>query len=711
IILIIACISAGVSTYMVFSRAGMLGVESSRAVYVLNIDLILLLLLAVLVARRLVRLWAERRQGRAGAQLHARIVLVLSVLTATPTVILTVFFSFFFHTSVMTWFNDRVQTALNESTQVAEAYLQEHIKGIRTNVQAMANDLARELPLFMHNPELFSRALDVQAEMRGLNEAIVFNSNSTVLARSHLTFALEFERLSETEMQRADRGIVIKTSERRDRVRALTRVSPHMDLYLFVGRLVDSQTLRRVENVNQAVDQYRELADMQRSLEIKFYLIFMVIVLLLVLISIWLGLIFANGLVRPISDLVWAAERVRSGDLSAQVREGKGDDELTRLLRAFNRMVRQLNQQKLALVAVNHQLDVRRQFIEDVIAGISAGVIYISPQGEIRLINRSARELLSLTQKQCLDKVLRDVEPRLADCVETLMHNQDKTSANEGELVLRKDSGSRTLLVRVVSGSYVEDEAGHIITVDDITQLLSAQRKAAWADVARSIAHEIKNPLTPIQLSAERLRRRYLKQISEDPESFNTCVDTIIRQVHQIGRMVSEFSSFARMPAPQMADENLVELIEQALFLQQSAHPQVTFKVSLPENPVILNCDASQMGQVLTNLLQNALDALKTRQERDANAPASLLHLELLSSESEIELIIEDNGDGFPEDRERLLQPYVTLREKGTGLGLAIVKKIVEDHGGMLYLEDRQGSGARVRVAFEHKLSVANKVQ
>jgi two-component system nitrogen regulation sensor histidine kinase NtrY len=445
-------------------------------------------------------------------------------------------------------------------------------------------------------------------------------------------------------------------------------------------------------------------------------LIFFIVALLLLIASAWVALIIANQLARPIGRLFVAAESIRAGDLSARVPEpGRCEDppadEINALSRAFNRMAAQLEDQRAALIHTNRELDERRRFTEAVLGGVSAGVVGLDKNGCIDLPNRSASLLLGVDLTERIGQRLIDVAPEMAPILAEAAERPRRST--EGQVSLLRDGQNRSLLVRIVGEIGGGELVGYVVTFDDVTDLMSAQRKAAWADVARRIAHEIKNPLTPIQLSAERLKRKYLKQITNDPETFTACTDTIVRQVGDIGRMVDEFSAFARMPAPVFENHDIVELARQALFLQRQAHPRFSYHFDNRTPAAPVRCDPRQIGQVLTNLLQNAADAIEGRNgEADASGntdgrderaalPKGEIWLEVSRVDAAVVVAVSDNGKGLPHSgRERLTEPYVTTRLKGTGLGLAIVKKIMEDHGGHLHLGDRPGGGARITLTF-----------
>ena len=709
-IMIVAAIGASLATYLVFSRSGLLSDKPTHVLILLNIDLIIVLIWAVLIARRIVKLWSERRRGRAGSKLHIRLVILFSGLTITPTIVVTVLSAVFFNMGVQSWFSNRVNTALKESTTVAEAYLLEHKKVIRATVEAMAWDLTLTFQGLEVSPEQLNHILDLNINVRALDEAIVFTHNNTILGRSRLSFSLQFERITTEALEKAKSEVVILTTGK-DRVRALIKIPQNEDAYLLVGRFIDPKIQERINQVQSAVSEYHALESQRSDLEFKFALIFIILSLFLLMIAIWIGLLFATRLIKPLSQLIEVADRVSNGDLTAQVQENQGQDEIAVLSRTFNRMTSELQQQHSALVIVNQQLDSRRQFIEDVLAGVSAGIIGLTADGAIQLSNRSADDMLTFDRAKITGAVLSELIPEFKELLEQAYAS--KESIVHSQININRKGVTRTLLVRVaVEYNEAHNLTGFIVTFDDITGLVQAQRKAAWSDIARRIAHEIKNPLTPISLSAERLRRRYQRFIPEDDESFRTCIDTIIRQVDHIGRMVGEFSAFARMPTPRMATENLCKLAREALFLQQAVHHDIQFHFNTDHDPLTVHCDASQMSQVFTNLLQNSVDALQSRhlhmiKDHITQFPISQIWITLVVTPQYFKIIVEDNGEGFPvEERYSILEPYITNKNKGTGLGLAIVKKIVEDHLGSVILGDREGGGAQIQLTFPHTILV-----
>jgi two-component system, NtrC family, nitrogen regulation sensor histidine kinase NtrY len=701
--LTLAVIASGMATYAALTSSGPLGGPNPHTVFsLLILDLVLLGLLALLVGRHLARVWAERRSGGAGARLHVRLVVMFSVVAVTPAILVAVFSALILNFGVEQWFNQRVSTALDESQAVAKAYMEEHQQVIGGDALAMANDINREGPALLRSPAWLADMVSTQAAVRALSEAIVFDTRGQVLARAGLAFSMELsiDRIPRWAFDRARSGdVAVLTNPGDQRVRALVKLEGGMpDAFLYVGRFVDPKVIDHMERTDRAVEEYKRLEGTRSGLEITFSAIFVVVALLLLLAAIWVGLTLATQLATPIIRLIDAAERVRGGDLTARVQDVGASGELGSLSRAFNRMTSQLAAQRRDLMGANRELDERRRFSEAVLAGVSAGVIGLDRLGNVELANRSAGEYLSTDIAAMIGQPLGAVVPELVGQLDTARRRPERSVQNE--MTLRRHGRSRVLLVRIVAEQDEVEITGFVVTIDDVTELLSAQRKAAWADVARRIAHEIKNPLTPIQLSAERLKRKYLKQITSEHETFVTCTDTIIRQVGDIGRMVDEFSSFARMPAPVMKTEDLREVVRQGVFLARNGYPDIAFEAQLPDGPLHLPCDGRQVSQALTNLLKNAVEAVHGRTGDDLPEGRILTRAEA-RADGTVVVTIDDNGRGLPvEERDRLTEPYVTTHAKGTGLGLAIVKKIMEDHGGELVLEDLEGGGARVSLVF-----------
>lgn len=711
VVLIFAAVASGIATYTALSSNSLFGKDADRVTLLLVLDLTILLMLGAIVARRLVGIWAARRRGSAGSRLHVRLVALFAVVAVAPAILVAVFSAVIFNIGVQTWFSDRVSTAVNESLSVAQVYLEENQKGIRYAAQSIAYTVERayaQYPEFITaNKSALIGILGSMTQTYNIPDIRIIDRKGQIIAESPYAKGLKLDMVAPQHFDRAMSAdstgygpVELIVDGQGDRVRALTRLNGFpFDAFLLIGKQVDPEALAYVEQTKGAVADYRALEGRRSQLQLIFTAIYVTVAVLLLMAAVWIGLVFADTLVRPLRELIMASERVRAGDLSIRVQGSDSTDELGSLARSFNRMTNQLESQRRELIEANRQLDQRRQFTETVLSGVSAGVLGLDEDGRVHLPNRSATDLLGRSVDELVGHPLEAAVPEMAELLESARSRQGRVV--EGQVKVRRHGEMRILLARIAAERLDGEIRGFVVTFDDVTELLSAQRKAAWADVARRIAHEIKNPLTPIQLSAERLKRKYLKQISDDPQTFITCTETIVRQVGDIGRMVDEFSAFARMPTPVMKAIDLSETCQQAMFLQRNAHPKVSFSFSQPDDRPTVPCDARQLSQAVTNLLQNAADAIDGRIAEGRDLPKGQVRMVLDYADGEAWITVEDNGKGLPTvDRDRLTEPYVTTRAKGTGLGLAIVKKIMEDHGGRLVLEDRPGGGARVSLVF-----------
>ena len=709
IVLLVIAVGCAVATYMAFAGIPPFREDPTATVVLINIDLLVLVALGSIIAVNLVQVWAARRRGSAGSRLHIRLVVRFGVLAVAPTIVVAIFSMLFFTFGLQAWFSDRVRTAVDTSLAVAQAYLEEHRRGIQAQVLAMAADLNRAAPAAVEEPQRFAEFLVAQGHVRGLPEAVVFTTDGSIL--SSVDFAsradLDPSRLPKEAIEAAARGeIVLMTTEDEDRVRALVRLEALHNAFLYVGREIDPQVINYIEQTSGAVSEYAMLEERLSDLQVTFAIIFVMLALLLLFTAVMLGLQFANNLARPISALIGAADRVREGDLNVHVDTDRSENELATLSRAFNRMTEQLRAQRTELIQANEQIDRRRRFNEAVVAGVSAGVIGLDANGSVHLANDTAARLLDTTPDALRGADLAVVAPDMAPILR--LARRRPSGFIETQVTVERNGDLRNLIVRVATERVDSEVKGYVVTFDDITELGAAQRKAAWADVARRIAHEIKNPLTPIQLSAERLKRRYLKQITDDPETFQLCTDTIVRHVDHMRRMVDEFSAFARMPSPKMEQVDLRVVCAQAVVLQRTAHGNIRFVYDLPEAPIRISCDPQQVGQALTNLLQNAIDAIEGREGPPEELPQGEIVIAIESDQHAARITVSDNGRGLPtHERHRLTEPYVTTRTKGTGLGLAIVKRIVDDHRGELLLADRPGGGASVTLVLPMDRSAA----
>ena len=678
----------GIVTFAVLSGGMHLAIRPSAIVGFVLANLVVLLLLGAVLAGRLTRVWVERRRGSAGSRLHVRLVLLFAGVAVTPAIVVAVFATLLFSVGIQSWFNDRIRTSLQESLQASRGYLEEHRNNIRTDALSMANDLTRAGYLLANDPNGFAQILASQTGLRGLTEAVIFEpvTGQVVASAGILSgYGAVAPPAYATEQARSGEVAVLDSSDHQS-VRAVVQLNSTPALMLLIGRPVDPEILDHMAHTESAVAEYNRLDQNRSGLQVTLALIFALVAMLVLAAAVLIGLVLANQIARPIGRLIQAAERVRAGDLSVRVPEAATEDEVAGLSRAFNRMTGQLAAQRRELMDAYSQIDSRRRFTEAVLSGVSAGVIGLDDHGRIELPNRAAGELLGLDLFAAIGLPLAELVPEFAALIEAARAAPDRPA--NGEVQIGPASRRRTLLVRLGSDRLQAGTGrgfGLVASFDDITELQAAQRKAAWADVARRIAHEIKNPLTPIQLSAERLKRRFTREITSDPETFAQCADTIVRHVGDIGRMVDEFSAFARMPQPVIRAEDVGRVAREALVLQRQARPGITWDTSgIPERGPVARCDRRLLGQAMTNLLANAADAVLARGD------SGRIEVSVTESDGVVAIRVADDGVGLPEaDRDRLTEPYVTHKPKGTGLGLAIVKKIMEDHGGTVMLDER----------------------
>ncbi len=694
--------SVGVALASSPPATGPLGPASTVVLVVLGFNLVLILALAALVGWRVLGMLGGS-PDEAGARLHLRFVALFSMAAVAPALIVALFFGVLVNRGVESWFSSRVRTVVENSATVARSYVEEQKAYIADHMLLMAQGVNSAAPAIGQSPVAFGHFLASETADNGFSAAYVIDRDGRVLARAE-TGPSAYLAPPPTSFDAADEGdISAQPFEGADLFRALYKLKAFPDGYLYIVRPVDRGILNHLRETEASLVSYRDAAASRTRIQSAFILSYVETALLVLVGAVWLGVAAANSIAAPVARLVQAAGRVAQGDLDARVDSEGGPAEIAVLSRAFNQMTSDLQGQQAALKTASVDAEARRQFIETVLSGVSAGVMGLDDKGRISAFNRSAAVLLGLSVNQALGKPLEKAAPELAE----VMHQAMAAGADaEAEIDVTRKAETRRLRVRV-SGHSSE---GLVLTFDDITRLVTAQRNAAWRDVARRIAHEIKNPLTPIQLSAERLRRKYRKEIVGDLETFDRCTETIIRQVGDIGRMVDEFSSFARMPAPKFARADAAELLHQAVFAQRVASPEIEVEIAQAPHALPIVCDARMVGQALANLLKNAAEAISSRRADDPTAPPGRIVASLSVDRSgAVSLSVEDNGVGLPSHgRDRLTEPYVTTREKGTGLGLAIVKRIMEDHGGELVLTDApRGQGALVSLKFP-KSSVAD---
>ncbi len=702
VIVLLALITGTISFFIL---TGLTPIVPRHTVVVLTLgaNLVLVICLLALIGWEVYKLVSASRKGVAGARLQIRILGLFVLIAATPALLVAIVAGITLDRGLDRWFSTRTQSIIENSVRVAQIYVAEHTQQLRSDMLIMAGDLDNVSELAAESPDQFANFVRTQGLIRSFPGAYVIHRDLSIVVRALYDEERQFLVPPEEALARAEAGdaIIIPPTEN-NQIGGLVKLKNYEDYYLFVVREIDAQVLQHLANTGEVAIEYQNLEDRRFGLQMAFGLIYLGVALILMLSAVWLGLWFGNRLVAPIRRLIGAAKDVSEGRLDVQVPVKASEGELGNLGATFNDMTQQLREQRGELLEINETLDRRRRFTETVLAGVTAGVIGLDARKQINLLNQSALHMLDLDVDTAVGKPLSEMVPELSDLVEKVASSAVRNL--QGQITLKRRGEERTISFRVSGEFTVEGDSGVVITLDDISELVSAQRTSAWADIARRIAHEIKNPLTPIQLSAERLRRKYGKVIVKDRDVFDQCTETIIRQVGDIGRMVDEFSSFARMPKAVMGKENVGELIRQATFLTEISRPNIDVSVTLPDEPVFAFCDRRLISQAVTNLIKNASEAIGSPERKISEPGWIKVNLEQLGERVRISVI--DNGRGLPaENRSQLLEPYMTTRQKGTGLGLAIVSKIAEEHAGFVALHDAPqvadgGQGAMVWIEF-----------
>jgi two-component system nitrogen regulation sensor histidine kinase NtrY len=675
-----------------------------------------ILVLLGIIFREVWQVMQARRRGRAAARLHVQVVSLFSIMAVLPAVLVAIVANVTIDRGLDRLFSGPTRVALENSLAIARAYTNEHAEVIRNDILGMSNELARARPLFDQDRPSFHSFLTAGAASRNLLGAMLIDKDRQILETAEVGVPLAFvappagylEKVGETEPE-------IAILPEQNYVAALIRLRSFQDTFLYVARPIDAHVVDMARQTEVTVADYAAFESRRLGVQVNFALIFAVISLTILMVSILLGLNFGNSLVTPIRRLMGAANLVSTGDLHVQVPVLRSEGDLAKLGETFNKMTQELRTQRDELVNASDLIDSRRRFIEAVLSSASAGIIGVDVSGTVGILNRSAEKLIGHVESETLDHPLSDVLPELDEMMKTAREGTQRLV--QGQITINREGHERILSARVTAEQTSQTRDSYIITLDDITELVSAQRTSAWADVARRIAHEIKNPLTPIQLSAERIRRKFGKSITEDKAVFEQCTDTIVRQVDDIRRMVDEFSRFARMPKPVIEGEDVADTVRQAVFLMRVGHPDVDIEVEIKEEPLRAQFDRRLISQALTNIIKNATEAI------EAVPPGELGRgrIDVIATRENDDIVIDvvDNGIGLPKvSRARLLEPYVTTREKGTGLGLAIVGRVLEDHGGRIELHDAsemrpdaRGAWMRLRFAITGHAAPAEAAQ
>ncbi|TYR31129.1 PAS domain-containing sensor histidine kinase [Mesorhizobium microcysteis] len=695
-----ALISAGVS-FAVLLGLTPITPDGTTTLWLVALNAAFVLLLVALIVREIHRILMARRRGKAASRLHVRIVTMFSLVAAIPAILVAIIASVTLDLGLDRWFELRTKVIISSSMSIAEAYVVENARNLQDATLSTAYVLDASRTLYGLDRTGFRSLMSQQAMGRNLDHAALIRSDGSVImqAETDANFAMPAPPI-ETVHTAADGLPILIPPGNRNLVGAIVKLREIEDAYLYTIRTLDEQVIRARQIVRANTDEYRALESNRLTTQLAFALTYLGLTLIIVLSAIWTGIAVADRIVRPIRQLIGAADEVATGNLDVAVPVRQSDGDVASLGDTFNEMIRQLKTQRNELLSAKDLIDERRRFSEAVLSGVTAGVIGVDQSGTISIINRSAEEMLTIRSATALGRKLVEVLPHVGRVFEIGLTSGRPVYREQ--VTFYRGGAERTFNVQVTTEEGAGDTASYVVTVDDITDLLQAQRSSAWADVARRIAHEIKNPLTPIQLSAERIRRRFGKVIVEDREVFDQCTETIIRQVGDIGRMVDEFSAFARMPKPDMQVLDLREPLREASFLIEVSRADIAFRREFGEKPLMGTFDSRLLSQAFGNLIKNAAEAIEAA-ERDSGASGEI-SIRARQDGSRITIDVVDNGKGLPrENRQRLLEPYMTTREKGTGLGLAIVKKIVEDHGGRLELHDAPpdfhgGRGAMIRI-------------
>ncbi len=700
--LVVLGIISGLSTFAILTGLTPITPTDQVTAALLLANTVLLIIMAAMIGGQVLFLIQERRRGTPGASLHIRLISLFSLIAIVPAIIVAVFAVVTLNRGLDAWFSERTQAIVNSAVTVAEEYITNSAQATRADVANISADLIQQKALFDTDRAAFVRRVARHAALRGLAGAFVFDQSQkridvNVTASDKVKFLVPTAEM----IALADKGelVLVPPGRGGNLVRALIKLQGYPSHYFYAYRIISPTVIDQLTKTREAKSEYDRLMNQRVGVQLTFGLMYAVVAFVFLLAAIWIGLWFSDRLVAPIVRILDASRRVAEGDFSAKVSTLEGIGDLETLARTFNFMTDQVARQQDQLLKTNDQLDARRRFTEAMLAGVSAGVIGINPNEEISLVNRSALHLLNETELTVLGKPFSAALPEFAALFEQAKSRPSGFA--EGQIDTQEQGRDLSFVARITTELSGDAKHGYVLTFDDITDLVSAQRNTAWADIARRIAHEIKNPLTPIQLSAERLKRKYSSEIITDRKVFEQCTDTIIRQVGDIGRMVDEFSSFARMPKAALEMLNLADLVRDATVLQRVSSHDTDIEVDVSQADFSFMFDRRLITQAVTNLVKNAGEAIDGRRASE-NLPKGQILVEAGQMGGMPYIRVTDNGVGLPkENRSRLAEPYMTTREKGTGLGLAIVKRVMEEHGGRLRLQDAPGGvGAQVTLEF-----------
>ena len=676
--LVVASLISGMATYAAMTPSG--DANKFLILLLLNLDLVLLISLIIIITKRVVNIWSRKKSGQLGAQLHSRVVVMFSLLAAAPAIVVAIFGAIFFTVGIENWFSAQVKNALNKSLSVSEAYFEQgqrqisldavDIAGIM-NTSGILNNINN---LDIQKENNLKKFLNKLAYERNFTEVIIFDKFGNVVAESELSFLFKSERrkaLFDLVIETKRPAIDFSSSELDKTIAAISPVNFLGNHFIYISKFKDLRVISDINSVKAAVKNYRGVENKKEGLHITFTMVFIVVAVLLMFVAILMGLNFANGLVTPITNLANAAERVSMGDLKVRVPDNNNKDEIADLSKTFNRMTEQLDSQTNDIINTNNELERRIKFTETVLTGVTAGVLGLDKFGKIFLPNRRALDLLDL-DKNINNSYLTDVVPEMSDMFLELKKSNQKIITKEIELIRNK---KKIIIITTITAEKNKNKVlGYVVTFDDMTEFFKMHRVAAWIDFARRIAHEIKNPLTPIQLAAERIKRKYKKHITLEPEIFLSCISTIIRQVDGMRKMVNEFSAFARMPVPVFTKVNLTNLVSDIASLSVLSNENIKVNIKVPKRTLYAVVDENQIRQAMQNIISNGINSMIER--KNNNKIKNMLTVELKKVKNNYNISVSDTGIGLPENiKDDLTDPYVTSRKNGTGLGLAIVKK------------------------------------
>ncbi|MDB9971571.1 ATP-binding protein [Alphaproteobacteria bacterium] len=701
---------SGLATFIAMTPSG--NANKFLILLLLNIDLVLLISLIIIITKRIVNIWSRKKSGQLGAKLHSKVVVMFCLLAAAPAIVVAIFGAIFFTVGIDNWFSSQINNALNKSLLVSEAYVelgQQQIASETNDVAGIINssDVLKGIENFnIQKNNNLKRILNKIAYERGLTELIIFDDNNNIIAESELSFLFKSPvRIELLNLSKSSRrpAMNYSSNDLQQTISAISPINIFAKHYVYISKFKDLKVINDINLLKNAVKNYKSVENKKEGLHITFTMIFIVVAVLLMFVAILMGLNFANGLVTPITNLANAAERVSLGDLKVRVPDNSNKDEIADLSKIFNKMTEQLENQRNELISSNKELQGRIRFTETVLTGVTAGVLGLDKTGKIFLPNRTALDLLDLDINKINNCYLIEVVPEMkALFIELQSNNQPLVM---GELELTRKDKKLTLITKITVEKDNNKILGYVVTFDDMTEFFKIQRVAAWSDVAKRIAHEIKNPLTPIQLAAERIKRKYKNHITLEPDIFLSCISIIIRQVDGMRKMVDEFSAFARMPIPVYKKANLTNLVRELGSISLVSNESIYVDIRVPKKNIFAIIDENQIRQALQNIISNAINSMSERKNKDNIKNKLIIELKNMSNNI-YTILVKDSGIGLPSNISGdLTDPYVTTRKNGTGLGLAIVKKIMEDHNGKLILDNlKNNSGVCVSLVFSNKV-------